>query len=219
MIRRSSKPYIWVTWITGLLAGTDQCVWKAWVKAHHQSYEKRPQSESSKRFLELWNREHDDMTMDRAQRLEKEGYKVEIEDVNKFTLHGSKAILGGKPDVVGIKEKEKFVLVVDEKSGKEKEQYLWQVLLYIFALTLTKFKPADGWTIRGEIEYKTKAVPVLGLSNANIERIGKVMNQIAATEPPEKVPSKWECEYCDIVGCDKRYVPPPVLEGDASNLF
>lgn len=219
MIPRSGKPYIWVTWITGLLAGSDKCEWRVWVKARHSQYEKKPQHPDSSRQLALWIEDHDRMTVDRHERLKSEGYEVLVEDANSFKLTGSKAVLGGKPDLVALKQSEKFVLVIDEKSGKEKSQYLWQVLLYMFALGLTKYRPQDGWTIRGEIEYKTSVVPVPSLTAANIERIGKVIALVSGKDEPERVPSKWECQYCDILGCPDRFQEPATTEGDASHVF
>jgi len=34
VLRRS--PYIWVTWLTKLMAGEAQCEWASWFKAHHK---------------------------------------------------------------------------------------------------------------------------------------------------------------------------------------
>jgi len=34
--------YIWVTWITGLLAADKQCEWSAWFRAHFSGFEKMP---------------------------------------------------------------------------------------------------------------------------------------------------------------------------------
>lgn len=34
------EPFVWVTWLSGLLSGATTCEWAAWFKAHH-FYEKR----------------------------------------------------------------------------------------------------------------------------------------------------------------------------------
>ena len=31
------EPYVWVSWITKLLAGETSCVWSAWLRAHYET--------------------------------------------------------------------------------------------------------------------------------------------------------------------------------------
>jgi hypothetical protein len=31
------EPYVWVSWITKILAGESSCVWSAWLRAHYQT--------------------------------------------------------------------------------------------------------------------------------------------------------------------------------------
>ena len=35
---RKHGPYIWVTWLTRLLAGENSCEWAAWFRAQHESW-------------------------------------------------------------------------------------------------------------------------------------------------------------------------------------
>ena len=41
MARKRDGPYVWVSWITKLLAGEVNCEWAPWFKAHH-TYQKVP---------------------------------------------------------------------------------------------------------------------------------------------------------------------------------
>lgn len=34
--------YIWVTWITGLLAADKQCEWSAWFRTHFKDFDRPP---------------------------------------------------------------------------------------------------------------------------------------------------------------------------------
>ena len=34
--------YVWITWLSKLMAGDTQCQWGAWFKAHHTEYKKAP---------------------------------------------------------------------------------------------------------------------------------------------------------------------------------
>ena len=36
MTIQRQTPYIWVTWLTKLLAGEAQCDWASWFKAHNK---------------------------------------------------------------------------------------------------------------------------------------------------------------------------------------
>ena len=215
MTPKKGKPYFWVTWITGLLSGEDKCEYKIWVKGKFE-VPKQPETPEKQEFWKTWTAKHDAMVMARRDKLMSAGYKVLLEQEGKFMLEGDVAKLGGQPDLVAVKENE-HVLVIDEKSGKMKDRYVWQVLLYMFALPLTLFK---GQTIRGEIEYPNdNIVPIAPrqLSIDNKQRIGKLITKLAGPQEPEKVPSLYECEYCDILNCDRRFKPSEA--GDATAYF
>lgn len=197
-ITKRASPYVWTTWITGLLAGTERCHWKAWVKAHY----KLPRQESDFN-LKDWVQKHDAMTARRVEDLKKEGYTVQVEDENSFVLKGAAAALAGKPDIVALSPDGKTGLIVDEKSGKQKPAYVWQVLIYMFAKT---FSTPDV-KYSGEIEYKDHrvAIPTDQLNDGSKGAISRMMKIVGGPEQPERVPSKFECEYCDVLKCPDRY--------------
>jgi hypothetical protein len=174
------------------------------VKSQFFLPKKEEEDPDSRARLDKWIMEHDAMTAVRADKLRAEGYTVLIEDQNSFKLEGKNAILSAKPDLVAINPSGTEALIVDEKSGKEKEQYIWQIILYMFGASLTTLK---GMLIRGEIEYKNKIVHVRPeqLSSTNIERIKTVMQVMGSLQQPPTVPSASECMYCDVVSCADRF--------------
>src|SRR5262245_20687544 len=97
-VPRGDKPYCWVTWVTGLLAGEAFCEYAAWFKSHFK-YEKRPSDFS----LAAWQVEHAALVKATADRMKADGWIVTIEHQNGFRLTGKSAVLAGKPDVIGRK--------------------------------------------------------------------------------------------------------------------
>ncbi len=219
MRAKGGKPYIWVTWITGLLAGTDTCYWRAWVKAHYH-YDKVPGDPDNPFDAEGWQKRHDDMVQSRVTRLRDEGYTVTVEAENKFQLVGALAKLAGQPDIAAV-DAAGGVLVVDEKSGKAKDMYLWQVLLYMFAMKITHFK---NKVIRGEIEYSNSAVPIPAsrLDTEAEQKIVDVIKIVAAPSAPPATPTADNCRYCDVLACEVRFggpIKPSASVGDATKYF
>ena len=184
--------YIWVTWITGLLAADKHCAWSAWFRAHFQDFERRPATSTSRRGRRRTAR----WCVRRAEELRGEGYAVFVEDQNKFSLKGKAATLGGTPDLVAVRDGQG--LVVDCKSGKQRNSDAFQVLTYMLVLPLTH-EACRHLTLAGEVQYKESRLPIApaklndemrGLIRATIERVG-------GAEPPPKVPSVSECRFCD----------------------
>ena len=206
---RFGKPYIWVTWLAGLLAGEDQCAWAAWFKAHYV-FDKEPSDFDSVEY----NRRHKELLDKRVADLRADGWTVTKERQNAFKLIGESAVLAGKPDIIAVRGSEG--LVVDVKSGQQANKHVWQVLMYLAALPRVRFdlKPL---TLRGEVYYAGgHAVPVSDADVASMEsRIWTQVKESAFSIPPEKVPSEQECEMCSIPKsecADRLAVPAAVGE-------
>lgn len=91
-----AAPYVWVTWLTKLLAGENHCEWALWFKSRHK-YDKM----ESGFDLNRWTREHDEMVQWRATKLREEGHDVRVEDENGFRVEGkSGTTVAGKPAIV-----------------------------------------------------------------------------------------------------------------------
>jgi hypothetical protein len=189
--------YIWVTWITGLMSADRQCEWAAWFRAHFQGFDKVPSTFD----LAAWKAAHGEMVRARADELRGEGYTVFVEGQNKFTLKGKAATLGGVADLVAVRDGEG--LVVDCKSGKQRDSDAFQVLTYMLVLPLTH-EACRHVKLAGEVQYRESRLRIepeklsdelKGLIRATIERVG-------GDAPPARVPSASECRFCDITAAD-----------------
>ena len=141
-----AEPYVWVSWITKLLAGESSCVWSAWLRAHYQTA-KAPNGFD----MGTWQMDHSAMLRKTAADHEKEGYRVHTESQNMFALKGKTGTLSGKPDVVAVKDMEGWV--VDTKTGSPKASDRVQVMIYMWAMP--KAIPAfAGVRFHGKVVYK-----------------------------------------------------------------
>lgn len=195
-------PYIWVTWITGLLAGDRSCLWSAWYRAHFKDYERMPTGID----LATWTAVHGEMVRTRAEALRAAGHEVYVEDQNKFSLKGRAATLGGKPDLVAIeaageggKADTRRALVVDCKSGKQRNSDYFQVLTYMLVLPHTH--PAcRGIPVAGELQYRETSVSIdPGKLTPHVRQlIRATIEQVGGEGEPVRVPSAAECRFCDL---------------------
>lgn len=194
--RRNGLPYIYVTWLAKLLGG-HQCLWSAWFKAHFK-YDKFEEMASD---LVKWNRDHNKLMATRRRELEEDGWTVTVEDANSFKLQGQTAVVAGKPDLVATKGDQ--ILVVDGKTGRERESDIWQVLLYLFAVP--KSRPDLKGDLVGEVFYKSGAAVTLTPAELTPERMNQVVSLIkviGSDTPPPKTPSREECKVCNIGPAD-----------------
>lgn len=200
MKTRRDRPYIWVTWLTGILAADAQCEWAPWFKAHFQGYEKRVDDNSN---LAIWKAEHGEMLRQRADSLSRDGYRVFVEGQNKFNLKGRVATIGGTADIVAIRGDE--CLVVDCKTGQQKSRDVFQVLLYMMILPLTHSHCA-GRTMSGELQYKNGSlqIPAQRLGDDVRDFIRQTVERVAANSALPRIASYSECQWCDIAECPDR---------------
>lgn len=215
-------PFCWPSWISKLVAGEDQCIWKYWFKSHFM-YDKT----SSDFNLAMWNVKHTDLVRTRRDALERLGYKVFLEEQNSFKItlpmddEQTKFItISGKADIVAIGQEEDekvtglmhdIYLVEDAKTGSCKTSDHIQVMLYMMWLPLgiPKYK---GKKFSGTIVYKLGIpnvdIPAEAAEDESLKRIiWNTVNQITGDEVDcRKVPSRKECGWCDISceNCNER---------------
>lgn len=215
MAQQRTDPYVWVTWITKLLSGDAYCEWAAWFRTHY-TYAKRP----SDFDLTAWKAQHGEMVRARVALLKSEGYTVYVGDQNKFRLRGETVTLGGSPDIVAIKGND--ALVIDCKTGQQRDSDFFQVFVYMLALPLTRH-PASNSTLRGEVQYRDRSVPIPPerITPELREGFRSLMRRISASPPAVKVPSYSECRDCDIdvADCPDRVENPPQQEHGSHDLF
>lgn len=190
---RGGKPYIWATWLAQLLGGK-QCVWRVWFQSRFR-YDKYQEEAMD---LVKWNRDHNRLMAARRKELEREGWTVTTEEQNAFKLEGQLAIVAGKPDIVAAKPG--HVLVVDGKTGRQRDSDIFQVLLYLFAIP--KSRPDLVGALEGEVQYakgdERIAITPDQLTPERMDDIVALIKAIAGETPPRKVPSRDECRRCPV---------------------
>lgn len=202
MKQKRKKPYVWVTWLTKLVTGEQQCEYAAWLKAHYK-LDKAPSNFNSRK----WNIEHTSLMHTRRDELESKGYVVKLEDQNNFKVSfPNGAILSGKADIVGLVFDHDAIIggIVDDcKTGKPKDSDQVQVMLYIMFLPIC-IEAYAGVKFRGHVVYGDHNVPIewVEIDSNFQELIGKLVTRIIAKEPCRKVPSYNECRWCDVLKAD-----------------
>jgi hypothetical protein len=215
MAQPRSDPYVWVTWITGLLSGDSHCQWATWFRAHH-TYDKRPSDFDSAK----WKAQHAEMVRERVSSLRASGYNVYVEGQNKFTLRGQAATLGGTPDIVALTPNE--ALVVDCKTGQQRDSDYFQVLTYMLVLPFTHPQARDR-VFTGELQYRSASIRIepSKLSDAEKVLIRSMITRVGGDTPAPKVPSIGECRFCDIdlADCPDRVSDEPPRNTGEHGLF
>ena len=217
MATRRTDPYIWVTWLTKLLAGESTCEWSAWFRAHHKDYDKLPIDFD----LARWTIEHNELVNARREQLLDEGYEVTVEDENAFKRIGQTGIVvSGKPDLLAIRDG--AGIVEDCKTGRPRTSDQLQVLVYMLLLPI-KNPRCEGISLSGRIVYKTSSVdiPATGLDEAFRSRFVNLVRKVGGESPLPKHPAWSECRWCDIGPADCLYrvtEPPDSIEAE-TDLF
>ena len=215
---RHGKPYIWVSWITKPLATENQCAFTPWFKAHYKyaKYDTRGSFD-----LAGWTANHTALLKRRAEALDAEGWDLQLENENAFKLVGARTgtILAGKPDLIAWKDGR--TLIVDAKTGQQRDSDWWQVLVYLFAIPLARPELVSG-AIEGEVCYATGTqipVPATDLTAARVQAIVDQLRFAGAAAAPRPTPSARECRFCDIGPSDCAWrlaeSTTPLLETDA----
>lgn len=208
------EPYVWVSWITKLLAGESSCVWSAWFRAHYQTA-KAPNGFD----MAAWQMDHAALLRKTAIEHENEGYKVFTEGQNLFALKGKAGTLSGKPDMVAVKDMEGWV--VDTKTGLPKASDRIQVMVYMWALPKT-IPAFAGVRFHGKVIYKTGS-SIIGPEEVDatfIKRVSDLMREICGEAESHKAPSYAECQHCPITAedCADRAGAVKVYKGETDEF-
>ncbi len=197
-------PYIWVTWLSELLAGEDHCEWSSWFKAHHKDYEKAPSD-----FDQVsWMMKHTALLNRTRNALEENGFSTRIEGQNAFTLHGKDTgiTLGGKPDIIA--RKKDTGRIVDTKAGKPKTSHSIQVMIYMWAVPLA-LEQYRELSLSGRVVYEDHEI---GIGPEKIDapfkaELVKLIKKVGGKKALVKVPSRTECGFCTIAKseCPERF--------------
>ncbi|MEW5826112.1 MAG: PD-(D/E)XK nuclease family protein [Candidatus Bipolaricaulota bacterium] len=214
---RRGEPYIWVTWLTKLLAGENQCEWAAWFRAHHKDYDRLPADLD----VAAWTLEHAELVQKRRECLLRDGYQVFVEDENAFKRVGKTGIVvSGKPDLFAVLDRNG--VIEDCKTGRPRASDAIQVLVYLLLFPIGNPRCA-GVEMSGRVVYRTGAldVTVNDLDEGFRARFTSLVQRIGGDKPLPKNPVWTECRYCDIgpADCLYRVDQPPESAQAETDLF
>ena len=209
---RNDGPYIWVTWLPGLLTGERSCEWASWFKAQHygNSWARMPSGFDQTQ----WLLDHTALLNESRGTWESQGYSVLTEGQNHFALRGGSAVLAGKPDLVARKGDE--VIVVDAKTGKPSPSHNVQVMIYLYALpkALEQYR---GLALKGQVVYSDHVIdiPSEAVDEAFVRNTGQLISRLASETPARRVPTPGECQFREIThtDCPERAEEGPAEEG------
>ncbi len=229
MTTTRNNPFVWTTWITGLIAGDDVCRYAAWFKAHFQAYVKK----ASTFDLDGWKADHADVVRAVVAKLVAEGWTVTVEGQNKFQVKGEYGLLSGKPDIVAVRPIEGNIgtqaRIIDVKTGQHKAKDRAQVTSYLAAMPRQRPELREVDDLAGAVYYiKVKAdgsfdldtleIFDVAIKESMIARVWREARLATSDAEPEATPSPEECKFCDIVDCRFRD-DTPVPEVDAAGAF
>lgn len=188
-------PYVWATWLAKYLAGEQDCEWSFWFRAHR----KHQKVMSGDFDLAKWNADHSALMTRRREELERAGYSVKVESQNQFRVRGQAGTLAGKMDLVGLKPSE--LLIVDGKTGKQRNSDWFQVLIYLWVARRAWPSLLVERIPRGEVLYATgDRIPVYitDLTPKREAEIAGGMRRLCGGVELVRRPSASACGFCDI---------------------
>jgi hypothetical protein len=205
-IPRQGKPYIWATWLSGVLSGAQPCVWQSAFKSRFK-YGKIPDPTFD---AAAWAATHADFVRARADELSMERWQCRVEDENAFRIDGREAILAGKPDIVAYRPGE--IRISDIKTGKKQDSHWWQVLVYLQAWPLWVPDQCESPVVlSGEIAYPDQIIDIAPqeLTPARAAETWRMITTLAHYEGLAPMPTELGCRYCDIPSteCPSRWDP------------
>jgi predicted RecB family nuclease len=211
--------YIWVTWLSRLMAGEAKCQWAPWFRTHYTEFVKAP----SDFQLAIWQAEHTQLLDKIVKERTALGEGIYVENQNSFKVPTSSgSMIAGKPDLVTI-DKDGKRRVFDAKTGNPKQSDTIQLMLYMLLLPHVTMHAKQEFT--GYLVYKTHTSEVpMSAIDSNFRGLVKHFLSILESEtPPGRVSSRTECRYCEITRAD---CPDKIetmagdlnIEGDTSEL-
>jgi hypothetical protein len=220
MTRKRDGVYVWVTWLSKLIAGETHCQWASWFKAHHTDYD----TVSSDFQIAVWAAQHNEMVDRCAKEHLALGDKVLREDQNLFRVkRGSGLLLSGKPDLVTVSSVGQHA-VYDAKTGRPSNSHTIPVMLYMLLLPYAqpayKGKEFDGCIIYRDGQHRD--IPVTVINDDFKNQVKYFLDIAGSPSPPAPTPSFAECKFCDIGNsdCSHRCQTniPSIVEGAEPNI-
>jgi hypothetical protein len=217
--RERNGVYVWVTWLSKLMAGETTCQWSPWFKAHHTEYGKAPGDFQ----LAAWTAEHTRILDEVSKEREKQGETVYREGQNKFLAKRPSGLsVAGTPDLISMESQSGQCTVFDIKTGNPRQSDIIQVALYMMFLPystgLYKGKKMEGCVV-----YKTghSEVPHQIIDDKFKKNVTYFLDILESSVPPSKLPSHTGCSWCDLTAadCPEKVVNESTIENEPGQHF
>ena len=213
MTRPRTNLYLYLTWIPRYLTGEKSCLYAAWFKANHQNYKKMPSDFNSAK----WNMEHTNLMNELVEELEERSCEIFIEKQNSFKVESARSgvVVGGTPDVIAVHPDE-TVTIYDAKTGRESASHIVQVQLYMYLLPKAQIEHWRGVKFEGVVMYadgSKRRIAADSVDDAFVSRLAEFMRKMTSHMPPRRVPSRAECNWCELTSADC----PDRIEPDADS--
>jgi len=197
MAERRDGKFIWVTWLPKLMIGEVSCIWSIWFKTRYK-YEKIPSGFDQAK----WKITHNRMLHELKSRREQAGEKVFVENQNYFRFEvRPDLVIAGKPDLITVLGDN--ITIYDCKTGQPKASDQIQMMLYMYCtplcLAICKDKKPKGILV---YDNKNVEIPADTIDVKFINNFDYFIDVLNSNEPPKKVPSVTECQFCDITNAD-----------------
>jgi hypothetical protein len=197
-------PFLWVTWLSKVMAGEQACFWASWFKAHHQNYTKL----NGNGDLVQWSIDHTKLLAEERARQAARSLSIRSEGQNAFRYsHRAGVTISGKPDLVVIDDTE--LTLIDCKTGKRRTSDQVQVMIYLYLLPLC-FPELALHRVCGRVLYHDGAVEIDAsrVDDRFVAAFDYFVELLAGAAEPLTAPSAAECRFCDIsqADCARRWL-------------
>jgi predicted RecB family nuclease len=202
-----STPFLWVTWLSKVMAGEQACYWSSWFKAHYQDYTKLAGSGD----LALWNIQHTKLLAEERAAYHSRSTSIRIESQNAFKYsHRAGVTISGRPDLIVMDGTE--LTIIDCKTGKRRMSDQVQVMIYIHLIPFC-FPELAQYRIAGRLVYNDGTIDIAAnqINDRFIAAFDYFVELLAAPARPSSAPSANECRFCDIsqIDCPSRWLNTP----------
>jgi len=190
--------FVWITWLSKVMAGEQSCLWASWFKTHFKNYEKAPSDFN----LVQWTMQHTRLVYELHAERKQADREVFLEGANEIRYEVKpNVILVGKPDVIAITAA--GPVIFDVKTGKERMSDQVQVMLYMYLLPLSSPRYLNSKP-SGCVVYSHRRlqIPSTSVDNSFVRNFEHFIDILTSDSPAVRVPRKNECRFCEITRSD-----------------
>ncbi len=198
--------FVWVTWLSKLMAGEVSCEWASWFRTNYQDWD-RPPSDFD---LAGWTLAHTRLLHELRGRLTGRFETLLVERQAQFRYEvPSGLVLSGIPDLVGLSADGGTVYEV--KTGRPRTSDGVQARIYMYCLP--RAHPAcAGRRLSGRVVYldgHETQIPPEEAEGEFVDHLEYWLKILDSNDPPERLPSEAKCGYCNIghLDCPDRIAP------------